>query len=222
MVNHKQKPVDERRPLASLPINKNEHWLENVKTSGRDLFNLSPGTKIIPTRFVNLAITKSFRLEHESSLIADEPDENSNDAVCVSSSYGNEYFAAKQSLTEKERQFNLIVCPPDFVNDIYEHERAREVRKFQICGPLKLSVSDFCLFQLRLRPSPRYIMKQPHLTSNMRTILVDWMVDVAVEYHLEQETLHLAVNYVDRFLSLMVVDKEKLQLVGTTALLIAS
>lgn len=53
-------------------------------------------------------------------------------------------------------------------------------------------------------------------------ILVDWMIDVAMEYKLENETLQLAVNYVDRFLSIMVVDKEKLQLVGTTALLIAS
>ena len=33
---------------------------------------------------------------------------------------------------------------------------------------------------------------------NMRQILVDWLVEVSEEYKLQTETLHLAVNYIDR------------------------
>ena len=56
----------------------------------------------------------------------------------------------------------------------------------------------------------------------MRSILVDWMVEVAEEYNLERETFCLAVTYVDRFLSLMAVARGKLQLVGAAAMFIAA
>lgn len=64
--------------------------------------------------------------------------------------------------------------------------------------------------------------KQPDITYNMRTILVDWLVEVAEEYKLQSETLCLAVNYMDRFLSYMSVVRAKLQLVGTAAMFIAA
>ncbi|KAJ8949827.1 hypothetical protein NQ318_000526 [Aromia moschata] len=76
--------------------------------------------------------------------------------------------------------------------------------------------------QLRHRPKPGYMKKQPDVTSNMRTILVDWLVEVAEEYELHTETLYLAVNFIDRFLSYMSVVRAKLQLVGTAAMFLAS
>lgn len=75
---------------------------------------------------------------------------------------------------------------------------------------------------MRHRPKRQYMKKQPDITYNMRTILVDWLVEVAEEYRLQTETLYLAVNYIDRFLSYMSVVRAKLQLVGTSAMFIAS
>ncbi|XP_076380621.1 cyclin A isoform X2 [Megalopta genalis] len=72
------------------------------------------------------------------------------------------------------------------------------------------------------RPKPGYMKKQPDITYSMRSILVDWLVDVAEEYQLQTETLYLAVSYIDRFLSYMSVVRAKLQLVGTTAMFIAA
>jgi cyclin A len=66
------------------------------------------------------------------------------------------------------------------------------------------------------------MQKQPDITPNMRCILVDWLVEVSEEYKLNTETLYLAVNYIDRFLSMMSVQRAKLQLVGTAAMFIAS
>ncbi|CAG9819761.1 unnamed protein product [Phaedon cochleariae] len=76
--------------------------------------------------------------------------------------------------------------------------------------------------ELHHRPKPGYMKKQPDVTSNMRTILVDWLVEVAEEYKLHNETLFLAVNFIDRFLSYMSVVRAKLQLVGTAAMFLAS
>ncbi|XP_055907252.1 G2/mitotic-specific cyclin-A [Eupeodes corollae] len=72
------------------------------------------------------------------------------------------------------------------------------------------------------RPKPTYMKRQPDINNSMRTILVDWLVEVAEEYKLDTETLYLAVSYIDRFLSQMSVVRGKLQLVGTAAMYIAS
>ncbi|CAG04656.1 unnamed protein product, partial [Tetraodon nigroviridis] len=76
--------------------------------------------------------------------------------------------------------------------------------------------------ELKTRPKAAYMKKQPDITVSMRAILVDWLVEVGEEYKLQNETLYLAVNYIDRFLSSMSVLRGKLQLVGTAAMLLAS
>jgi len=64
--------------------------------------------------------------------------------------------------------------------------------------------------------------RQPDITYNMRAVLVDWLVEVVEEYKMTNETLYLAVSYIDRFLSSMSVIRSKLQLVGTAAMFIAA
>ncbi|XP_029393701.1 cyclin-A1 [Mus pahari] len=76
--------------------------------------------------------------------------------------------------------------------------------------------------EVRHRPKAHYMRKQPDITEGMRAILVDWLVEVGEEYKLRTETLYLAVNFLDRFLSCMSVLRGKLQLVGTAAILLAS
>ncbi|XP_034037927.1 cyclin-A2 [Thalassophryne amazonica] len=76
--------------------------------------------------------------------------------------------------------------------------------------------------EVKTRPKTGYMKKQPDITNSMRAILVDWLVEVGEEYKLQNETLYLAVNYIDRFLSSMSVLRGKLQLVGTAAMLLAS
>lgn len=63
-----------------------------------------------------------------------------------------------------------------------------------------------------------YLERQPHLTNWMRTLLVDWMVEVQETFELNHETLYLAVKIVDIYLSKVQIEKEKLQLIGAAAL----
>ena len=63
---------------------------------------------------------------------------------------------------------------------------------------------------------------QQDVNNSMRSILVDWLVEVAQEYKLVSETLFLAINYIDRFLSSEVAPRRKLQLVGITCMLVAA
>ena len=63
---------------------------------------------------------------------------------------------------------------------------------------------------------------QPHINERMRSILIDWLVEVHLKFKLVPETLYLTVNLIDRYLEKSEVSRPKLQLVGVTALLIAS
>lgn len=56
----------------------------------------------------------------------------------------------------------------------------------------------------------------------MRAILVDWLIEVHLKFKLLPETLFITVNIIDRYLEKQKVSKTRLQLVGVTALLIAS
>lgn len=56
----------------------------------------------------------------------------------------------------------------------------------------------------------------------MRSILINWLIEVAEEYSLSQQTLFLTVNLVDRFLAKENVSTLFLQLLGVTCMLLAS
>lgn len=61
------------------------------------------------------------------------------------------------------------------------------------------------------------------MNESMRAILVDWLVEVHAKFKLLPETLFLTVNIIDRFLTIVKpIKRAKLQLVGVTALLIAT
>jgi len=64
--------------------------------------------------------------------------------------------------------------------------------------------------------------RQPQVTSTMRAILVDWLVEVQQNFELHHETLYLAVKLTDRFLDRAPIQKDRLQLLGMTAVLVAS
>jgi cyclin A len=55
---------------------------------------------------------------------------------------------------------------------------------------------------------------QSDINSAMRTILVDWLIEVADEYKIIDDTLFLCIQYIDRFLSTVNVTRAKLQLLG--------
>ncbi|XP_012944565.1 G2/mitotic-specific cyclin-A [Aplysia californica] len=72
------------------------------------------------------------------------------------------------------------------------------------------------------RPGKNYMSRQTDVTTSMRNILVDWLVEVGEEYKLNRETLFLAISYIDKFLSIVGVQRPKLQLVGTASMFIAA
>lgn len=71
-------------------------------------------------------------------------------------------------------------------------------------------------------PTADYMANQAEIQWSMRSVLMDWMVQVHFRFALLPETLFLCVNLIDRFLSHKIVSLGKLQLVGATAIYIAA
>ncbi|KAI4341220.1 hypothetical protein MLD38_025970 [Melastoma candidum] len=67
-----------------------------------------------------------------------------------------------------------------------------------------------------------YMLSQPEINEKMRAILVDWLVDIHNKFELMPETLYLAINIMDRFLSAEAVPRKELQLLGMGAMFTAS
>lgn len=89
------------------------------------------------------------------------------------------------------------------------------------CCPRPHSIS--LAMQEKHRPNPNYIeQRQRELTVQMRSILVDWMIEVSLEYNLSNDTLFLAVSCLDRLLSATTITRHQLQLAGTACLFIAA
>uniref|UniRef100_A0A8C7ZWB3 G2/mitotic-specific cyclin-B1 n=1 Tax=Oryzias sinensis TaxID=183150 RepID=A0A8C7ZWB3_9TELE len=94
---------------------------------------------------------------------------------------------------------NPMLCS-EYVKDIYKYLRQLEMEQ---------SVN------------PNYLQGQ-EITGNMRAILIDWLVQVGLKFRLLQETMYMTVGIIDRFLQDHPVPKKQLQLVGVTAMFLAS
>ncbi|XP_061174985.1 cyclin-F-like isoform X2 [Saccostrea echinata] len=60
------------------------------------------------------------------------------------------------------------------------------------------------------------------LTTSMRYILVDWLVEIAGMKDFSSHTLHIAVSVVDRYLKIHKTSRSKLQLLGVSAMVLCS
>ena len=111
------------------------------------------------------------------------------------------------------------------------NKELREVRDIDALdkqNPLAVTefVNDMFNYWFRVEPLTRvscnYMRSQTDINHKMRAILVDWLVEVHLKFKLMPETLFLTHNLIDRFLEKKVVSRKNLQLVGVTAMLLAS
>ncbi|KAM9820049.1 cyclin-A2-like [Neosynchiropus ocellatus] len=90
----------------------------------------------------------------------------------------------------------------EYVDDIYRNMRASEEQ---------------------FGPKVGYMDHLPEIFRDFRTIMVDWMTQVTLDLELDTQTLHLAINYLDRiFSNSRSVNMQDMTLIGMTLLFIAA
>jgi G2/mitotic-specific cyclin 1/2 len=139
----------------------------------------------------------------------------------------------KPELERKTRTIEKIVEEPpvkeaeisvkDALNDAVQDLDTEDLDDPLMAAEYVVEIFEYLKdLEIMTLPNPDYIDHQPDLEWKMRGILVDWLIEVHTRFRLLPETLFLAVNIIDRFLSAEVVALDRLQLVGVTAMFIAS
>uniref|UniRef100_A0A672GVQ3 G2/mitotic-specific cyclin-B2 n=1 Tax=Salarias fasciatus TaxID=181472 RepID=A0A672GVQ3_SALFA len=76
---------------------------------------------------------------------------------------------------------------------------------------------------LNYKHSANFLKKHPNVAPAMRSILLNWLIEVCEAYTLHRQTFYLAQDYFDRFMMTQSnVQKDVLQLIGITCLFIAA
>lgn len=91
----------------------------------------------------------------------------------------------------------------------------------------ELDMDEFWFMQVAREvtyaPSPSYLLRHPQIKPKMRSLLLDWLVEVCEEFLLHRETYYLAVNFIDRFFTLSRdFEKAGIQTLGITCLFMAA
>ncbi|KAI0303727.1 cyclin-like protein [Multifurca ochricompacta] len=116
------------------------------------------------------------------------PDASPNHAA----KYEREVEEVRARFDAEDEEYDATMCS-EYADDIFQY---------------------MCDLEDAVMPTPNYMDAQNEITWGMRQTLVDWLLQVHLRYHMLPETLWIAVNIVDRFLSHRTVSLVKLQLVG--------
>jgi len=127
----------------------------------------------------------------------------------------------KTARDELERRVALLTRPlPIGVNNIDKDD----LENPQLCSEYAPEMYAYLrTIEKNFTVDADYLTSCP-ATGKMRTVLLDWLVDVQQQFKLLQETLYLTVSIIDRFMSTDGKDIKRnlLQLVGVTAMFLAS
>lgn len=105
------------------------------------------------------------------------------------------FFNKNSSTMKKNPQI-----PYDYLSDIFENMHNEEIK---------------------MRIHSHLFEKQKEISGKMRAIVLNWIMEVHLKFKLFQETLFLCVNLFDRFISEKPINRNRLQLLAVTCLLVA-
>ena len=192
----------------------------NTKKPATEVKRPGSGSGVGSTQMKRTSSQKSVQ---EKTLQAEEPPRKKVD---VEKKVAQEQAAVEKISTVKEE----VEAPVETGENIKEafEDAVLDLDTEDLDDPLMVAEYVVEIFdylkdlEMETQPNPDYIEHQPDLEWKMRGILVDWLIEVHTRFRLLPETLFLAVNIIDRFLSAEVVALDRLQLVGVTAMFIAS
>nr|XP_022913544.1 G2/mitotic-specific cyclin-B3 [Onthophagus taurus] len=185
----------------------------------------NPKDIVVPTK-VKTRLSNEFEKTSESLYCSALEDVNTAEKSTASSKFFSAQSSTEKSSSnitlmadrlEKNLKLDQVVVPKD-VKD-FDKENWDDV--FQV-SHYAMDIFNYLKTREAMFVIKDYMTSQPALSKWMRSLLVDWMVEIQESFELNHETLYLGVKLVDCYLSKITVGKETLQLVGAAAMFIAS
>ncbi|KAL1138824.1 hypothetical protein AAG570_008886 [Ranatra chinensis] len=130
--------------------------------------------------------------------------------------------AKKQRKLLKETEINEKTPEielPKGVDDIDSSHSKSQFHVYQYARGIYLYLryleDKYCIQEIKLEGT--------EITSKMRAILIDWICDVSCHFKLTQETFHLTIHIIDKYMQIdRTTSRDNLQLVGLGAIFIAT
>ena len=138
-------------------------------------------------------------------------------------------FFIKNEETKEDKENKEI----DLENKIIEIEKEENIKYFDISKIDNIQIpKDYIniIYYNLLKEEDRgispkaeydYMKNQKEINDKMRSILVDWIIDVHFKFGFTDETLFMTISIIDRYLTINQIKRSNFQLLGITALMIA-
>ena len=137
---------------------------------------------------------KTIKIQEEKKNNKKE-DNNNNDVDSDENEVKIKYFDISN--------INNVQIPKEYINIIYYNLLKEEEKG------------------IKPMPDYTYMSRQNEINEKMRSILVDWIIDVHFKFGFTDETLFMTISIIDRYLSICQITRTNFQLLGITALMIA-
>ena len=187
----------------------------------------------------NRSLKTAFSSEKMSIIHEDEFEKNKSNNYSlnnIDNSYGEIYSTAnsnsesykikiKQNLIKEKIEY-AIIGKPKYVQEM---ETIKQNEKDNVCNFQNVDeyIDDILENLIKeekniININPNYFEYQKEINQSMRSILIDWLIDVHNKLNFKEETLYITIYIIDSYLSKKSIERKRFQLLGTTALLIAT
>ena len=137
-------------------------------------------------------------------------------------SYNIDTTKSENNVVVKSASENLVAYSNQMMNGAIKDVDAKDAGDPQLVSEYVNDIYHHLFYLETQHPLQKDFLKGQVVTPWMRSILVDWLVQVGVRFNMLQETMYLTVAILDRYLGHEKnTSRENLQLVGITSLMIA-
>ena len=200
------KIVDEKvKNIESVNMNEKEKKdEEEIKTKNEEKKednnkeNIINEDEEIKEEEITIEIQKedNLNLTHNNNDSNNESHIFNNEIVDDDEKYENYYINVSKIKSDSQ-------IPKEYINKIYRNLLIEEEK------------------DISAMPIYEEIKSQKEINLQMRSILVDWIIDVHYKFGFTDETLFMTIFTIDRYISIKQISRIKFQLLGITAMLLA-
>lgn len=168
----------------------------NVSVLKEELMDIDDKASTVMKKQSTHKISLPFKVNKSTQSINDSV--STNNTISSLSLSKEDMFLIPSLRNDKE----TIQFAVDYIQDIYSNLLIEE----RIKNPTKIV---------------GYMKNQPEINAQMRSILIDWIIDVHLRFKFRPSTLFCTVRIIDAYLYLQPIQRCNFQLLGIAALLIA-
>ncbi|KAM1004090.1 hypothetical protein EV1_004283 [Malus domestica] len=213
-------PRNSVRPtLSTLKAHESQRTLKSKGASGPNKLVSAAATSSKTEKVITAFLPDN--VKHEATQVELPSEENSRQSAST--------IISRRKSNRRRSYTSLLMTGSKLLEERVEAMKEEELPSIDDdCNQLEVSdyvdeIYQYYWVSEAQNPPPENLLSiQADITPHMRGILVNWLIEVHHKFELMQETLYLMVTLLDQYLSQVTVKKDDMQLVGLTALLLAS